>query len=51
MINMSSLTINSFVVVDFRFRRSIVIDRYVFARPPVCCHVFVVGDCVPQWPG
>jgi len=32
----------------------IIFQDYTFFRrppPPVCCHLFVVGDCVPRWPG
>jgi len=23
---------------------------HMFVPHPVCCHLFMVGDCVPQWP-
>jgi len=23
----------------------------LYIKPPVCCHLFMVGDWVPQWPG
>jgi len=49
-----SRTCNSYQ--DF-LQRSVMLTRkllsqgFIESRPPACCHLFVVGDCVPQWPG